>query len=181
MQSEPHEIIVCCNHSDAKMIEAHRAITEHFGGKVYPTGRWGATCCYSSADMIVSKGIVKGEWLCFPSDDSIYFACFSDLMLRAARQNNWDLVYCDCVYDPLLRLTDAYTQASGTRDRYGILDVKPRLGHIDKTGFLVKKKWFDGFPGKRRGPSAADGLFIEELVNRGIRHGKANGVLLVHQ
>ncbi len=176
LQTEPHEIIVCCNHPSAKVLAQHKAIARQFGAKVYHTGKWGAYCCYSSAEMIIERGLAKGEWVGFPSDDTIVFACFSDLMMRAARENNWDLVYCDCVYDPMVRIS------SGV-ERYGLLSVEPKLNKIDKTGFLMKLEHFNGFPGKRRpgGVAACDGLLIEELVEQGIRHGKAPGILLVHQ
>ena len=175
-QTEPHEIIVCSNHPSVKVLEQHKTVARQFGAKVYHTGKWGAYCCYSSAEMVIAKGIPRGEFLNFASDDSIYFTGFSDLMMRAARLNNWDLVYCDCVYDPLVRIE------RGSAERYGILKAEPRLNKIDKTNFILKASWFEGFPGKRRsGPAAADALLIEELIARGIRHGKADGHLLVHQ
>lgn len=168
-QTEPHEIIVACNGNE-EQVQAHRQVAKEFGAEVYPTGEWGAYCCYSSAELIIERGLAKGDWLSFPSDDTILFACFSDLMMGAARENSWDLVYCDMVYDrPAVR--------------YGLLEQKPQLNEIDKTGFIMRRSWFNGFPGKRRDgrPTAADGLLIEELVARKIRHGKAPGILLVHQ
>lgn len=178
-QTEPHEMIVCCNHKDKDLIDEQRAIAKYFGARFETTGLQGAYCCYSSAELVIEKQIPKGEWLCFASDDSLYMAGFADILMREARENRWDLVYCDMVYD---RMIDGKPWGYGMPVRYNVLDVKPIVNNIDKTGFLVRATWFNGFPGKRRGgPTASDGLFIEDCVARGIRHGKAPGVLVVHQ
>ncbi len=173
-QTEPHELIVCCNSLQQCQIDMHRKVCEEFDAKLYLTGRWGATCCYSSAEMIVDRGYAHGDWLAFPSDDSLYVGRFSEIMLRAARENRWDLVYCNMVYDSPMPLSNYH---------YGDLDVQPRLGRIDKTGFLLRREWFKKFPGKNPTGSFADcdGKLIRDLVDKGIKHGKAPGRLAVHQ
>jgi hypothetical protein len=110
--------------------------------------------------------LVQGDWLCFPSDDSYYVPRFSEIMLEAARAQNLDFVYCDMLYD--WRPDDVYR----------IMNVEPRSCAIDKTCFLVKREIFKGFPYHESGWN--DGAFAEQLVAEGVRHGKAPGVLVVH-
>jgi len=170
LQTERAEFIVCIN-SQGEMFKRHAAICDRYGAIALPTGKMGARCCYSSADLAAK--FAKGEWLCFPSDDSLYVPGFSDLMLRAAREANLDLVYCDMVYDPM-----GLIQRVG---RYGLMDSRPQINCIDKTNFIVKRKFFKGFPGKKiEGHSACDVLFVEDAIRRGARHGKAEGILGVH-
>lgn len=91
-------------------------------------------------------------------------------MLEAAERNNWDLVYCNMVYD-----------ARYNGSHYSVVNVLPKVNCIDKTGFILKRSWFEGFPGKvKSGPCKADGELIESLVARGIRHGKVPDVMVVH-
>jgi hypothetical protein len=112
-----------------------------------------------------------GEFLCFPSDDSYYVPSFGEKMLRAATLNGWDLVYCNTLYD-LAKI--------GEGQGYGVLNVEPRRYKIDKTCFIVRRRWFEGFPGKTEGSCEADANLIEQLVVKGISHGKVNEVLVVH-
>lgn len=170
LQTETCEFIVCIN-SQGEMFKRHAAICNRYGATALPTGKMGARCCYSSAD--IAAKVAKGDWLCFPSDDSLYVPAFSDLMLRAAREANLDLVYCDMVYDPM-----GLIQRTG---RYGLMDSKAQMNHIDKTNFFVKRKFFKGFPGKKiEGHSACDWLFVEDAIRRGARSGKAEGILATH-
>jgi hypothetical protein len=91
-------------------------------------------------------------------------------MLKAAREQNLDLVYADQLYN-----------GRWEAEPYHLMGVEPRLNKIDKTGFLLRRSKFYGFPDKTDGgPCAADGLLIDRLVNSGIRHGYAPGILSVH-
>ena len=125
--------------------------------------------CYWSGEQI-GLSQENADWLCFPSDDSYYVPLFSEIMLDYAEKRGLDFVYCDCLYDP---------RRTG---KYDVMYVEPRVCSIDKTCLLVKRKVFTGFPGKppRNESSAADGLLAESLVARGLRHGKAPGILVVH-
>lgn len=173
-QTEPHEIIVCCNSLQQCQIDMHRQVCDEFGARCFSTGKWGAQCCYSSAEMVIERGHVHGDWLVFASDDSLYVGRFAEIMMRAARTNRWDLVYCDEVYDSPMPLSNYH---------YGLLEVSAKMGRIDKTGFLLRREWFKKFPGKNATGSFAmcDGKLIAELVERGIKHGKAPGILVIHQ
>ncbi len=134
--------------------------------------------CYWSAEY-VAYNWAKGDWLCFPSDDSYYVPVFQERLLTRAKKDNLQLVYCDMVHGRSI------TPEIGSRfDRYERWFVEPRVNHIDKTGFLIKRSSFGGFVGKNRdavGPASCDGLMIEDLVQRwSIRHGKVDEVLMVH-
>lgn len=137
--------------------------------------------CYHSAEYVAALPSVSSDWLCFPSDDSYYVPTFQQTMLFAAEKNGWELVYCD-----MLRNDDSadgrkMTGAQG--DYYFHWNVAPHVGGIDKTGFFVRRERFTGFQKKNTtaaGPCAADGELIEALVKDGIKHGKASGILAVH-
>jgi hypothetical protein len=58
------------------------------------------------------------------------------------------------------------------------MNAQPRTCAIDKTNFLVKRTVFKGFPPHES--DWRDGALAEQLVAEGIRHGKAPGVLVVH-
>lgn len=120
--------------------------------------------CYSSAEE--GAKLAAGRFLCFPSDDNYYLPQFAEFMLRKALNEGLDLVYCDCVY-------------GRPGQKPFLLDVKPKVNAIDKGGFLVARSVFKSFPGKAP-ISCSDGWMIEDLVKKGVRHGKADGVLWVH-
>jgi len=109
----------------------------------------------------------RGDWLCFPNDDSYYCPWFAERMLRAAEKNSWDLVYCDIVM--------------GGPKEHHVLEARPKLCCIDKTSFIMRREWFQGFSqGHGDSYPQADGLMIEDLVRRGIRHGRVPEVMCVH-
>ena len=127
--------------------------------------------CYWSAEKAVER-YAKGEWLVFPSDDSYYVPVFQEAMLSHARANDLQLVYCDMLYDRRFM------------GRYSVMPARPSVGGIDKTSFMVRRDVWIGFPSKPQGPvptsSCADGEMIETLVKRGVRHGRVEEVLVVH-
>lgn len=109
----------------------------------------------------------KGQWLSFPNDDSYYCPWFVERMRKGAMDGGWDLVYCDLV-------------AGGPGGHY-LLQAEPKLCQIDKTNFIVRAGWFHGFSqGAGASYPQADGIMIEELVRRGIRHGRVPEILVVH-
>jgi GT2 family glycosyltransferase len=119
---------------------------------------------YRATEMGVAAA--KGKWLCFPNDDSYYCPWFLERMLGAAKANSWELVYCDLV-------------AGGPKEHHW-MRTEPRRCQIDKTCFLVKRGWFRGFDHRPEVYAQADGLLIEDLVARGIRHGRVGQCLVVH-
>jgi hypothetical protein len=62
--------------------------------------------------------------------------------------------------------------------------VKPALGYIDKTCYIVKREVFEsigGFPPGEDGDDwAADWWLVEKLIALGVSHGKLTQLLVVH-
>ncbi len=171
-QGEPFEVIVTCNSLDPKMIAEIQLICQQHKVLMIPTGEMGATCPYSAAEKAVEYA--KGDWLCFPSDDSYYLPRFSEFMLRAAQENQLDLVLSEAV---------VYAKDRIRHPNYvpHIHTQQAQMHCVDKTAFIVKKSWFEEFPGKiPHQPVSCDGLLIESLRQRNIRFGAAPGVLVVH-
>ena len=108
-----------------------------------------------------------GEWLAFPNDDSYYCPWYVERMLESAIANAWDLVYCDLV-------------GGSAKGGHYLLTASPQLCSIDKTNFLMRRQWFTGFPADPDDYPQADGLMVEDLVRRGIRHGHVPQILVVH-
>ncbi len=178
VQDDPKQLIVTMNgtkeqnHKIIERTKGHNAIWSH-------TGLSGAKNCYEAALMAIETrgpmgkpmNLVKGDWLCFPSDDSLYVQGFSRIMLQTANLHAADLVYCDCVY--------RQDKAAGNWPEYTTLETEPRMGRIDKTCFILRRELFKGFPQHPKGWS--DGALIEQLIAQGVRHAKAPGILVVHQ
>ncbi len=162
-----HEIIVCDNGGTLY----NQAITNHAGVIYLNTSKLVPQTCYHGLEAQPD-----GNWLCFPSDDSYYVPNFARIMLHTAEANNWEFVYSDVLYDP--RLAHA---TRGLHDTYSVMDTQPHCGSFDKTCFIVTRRAFEqvgGWP--RHEADWRDGALAEALVNAGIRHGKAPGILLVH-
>ena len=125
--------------------------------------------CYWSAEWVVEK-VPVGQYICLPSDDSYYVPVFQEAMLAKARSEDLGLCYCDMLYDRRIG------------GKYSVLNVRPVSCAIDKTGFLIRRDCWIGFPNKPQTPSSSccDGEMIAEIVSRGVRHGKVEEVLVVH-
>jgi glycosyltransferase involved in cell wall biosynthesis len=168
IQTEPDfNVIVCDNGPKEQTIERFSSLIR-FDHRFVCMWTGGAGCVdsYESANLAVreyAEGL--GEYLCFPSSDCYYVPQFLEAMLKPKA----DLMYCDMVYDP----------RGG--DRYRVIDVRPEVNLIDKGGFLVRRDLFTGFPvHENGGRQFADGMFVESLIRRGVRHAKVPGVLWVH-
>ena len=157
--------VVVTDNSTAEVQCVNRKLIESLDARFYhaDTSHIQPSDCYVAANSAVRE--CSGDFLCFPSDDSYYVTCFAEVMLAAAERNRWDLVYCNMVYD-----------ARFNGQCYAPVNVKPMVNSIDKTGFIVRRSWFEGFNYSK----TSDGELIESLLNRGIRHGKVPDVLLVH-
>lgn len=181
VQTDPDfEVIVACNSADPGMQLVQVDIVNHLDNRfsfvdtdVMNAGERGSPAwdCYWSAEWVV-ENLAKGEYVCLPSDDSYYVPIFQEAMLAKARAENLGLVYCDMIYD---------RRFGG---KYSVLQVRPLTNYIDKTGFMVRRDQWIGFPAKNTielAPSDCDGKMIEELVRRrGVQHGKVDEVLVVH-
>lgn len=173
VQDEPGEIIVCGNHGDEDMLIACGLMADRYGATFKATGRMGCGQCYESANMAAKWA--TGEWLCFPSDDSLYVQGFSKIMLETAQRESADVVYCDL----------DYRQGSERSNwkPYTILEASPTMGRIDKTGFIIKRELFNEFGGFPQHPRFwSDGqLFNQLVIWKSIKMAKAPGCLAVHQ
>ncbi len=166
VQETVKEVLVCHNGKGAAgpVFDSGLRLWNHW----HSTGLHGAKSSYESADMVAPTA--KGDWVCFPSDDSLYVRGFSRIMLETAEKTGAGLIYCDCVY---------HRPDEPSWKPYTVLDVSPRMGRIDKTCFILRRELFKGFPPHPKGWS--DGALIEQLVAQGVRHAKAPGILVVHQ
>jgi glycosyltransferase involved in cell wall biosynthesis len=163
VQSESSfEVIVTDNAETESEREANMRVVQELQD---PRFSYLAACqpdCYLSANLGAAKA--KGEYLCFPSDDGYYAPNFLRTMLELSPAA---LIYCDCIYD-------------GHGCHYQPLQVVPKLGSIDKGGFLLRRELFSDFAGPAGKDRPADGWLIEELVGAGIMHLKAPGYMWVH-
>ena len=176
VQTDPDfEVIVADNSHTLDLQEEHRKIVDsmrdvrfsHRNTAFYPVPGWD---CYWSAEWIVKNGHARGDWLCLPNDDSYYVPIFQEAMLEAATKRGWKFVYSDMLYDRRIG------------GRYQKLDVAPWRGAIDKTGFLIHRDVWIGFPNKasEKVASTCDGEMANELVEqRKVRHGKVPEILVV--
>ncbi len=121
---------------------------------------------YDAAEIGVK--MTTGEFLIFPNCDSYYPSVFLERMLKKAEADNLDLTYCNVVL--------------GTpHGPYYALDCQPWACSIDKTCYMIRREWFpEEWPGKVEEYGVSDGLLVNYLVERGIRHGKVNEILCVH-
>ena len=181
-------VLVACNSMEPSVQKLHRAVVleDNTADLYFTAQQCGALDCYYAAEALVGDGLATGEWIGFPSDDGYHTPNYLANMLASARENNWDFVYCDMLSSSFW-LKDG-SGPSPTRTDYEYINVSPVKTNnrytIDKTCMLVKTALFReiGFPGKLNGkPCGADGMLAEELVRRGVRHGKARGgALVVH-
>ena len=173
-QTDPDFEVIVADNSEFQQ-QANRRITEdmrdvrfrHVNTGIHTTSPgWD---CYWSAEWVVEHE-AKGDYFCFPSDDSYYTPIFQEALLARARESRLDLVYSDMLYD---------RRRTG---KYQVMGVQPVSCAIDKTGFLISRAVWIGFPTKpiERRSSCADGEMIQEVVARGARHGKVDEVLVVH-
>jgi hypothetical protein len=145
----------------------HEGICTHFGALHISTSTVSPFTCYGAANFAVEI-YARREYLCFPSDDSYYTPDFAGSMLRGATDYNLDLVYCDMLDRRI-------------RGYYSVFPVLPRLGHIDKTGFLIRAELFRRLGGFQHRPDPfSDGDLIERAVTGGATHAKVPGVMVVH-
>ncbi len=169
VQGGDKEIIICDNSDNPDSIQGNESVanlaphiirrvdTREIEPKEY--------ACFASANGVYKEA--KGDWLCFPSDDSYYVPGYSTIMLEHAKKFNWDLVYCDFLYDP--RYNGCY---------YQVVQAAPIARCIDKTVFMVKKEVFKGWA--LEDTTWCDWLTFKRLIENGAKHGHVPGVMVVH-
>lgn len=140
IQTNPRfEVIITDNSEDAITIARHREIVYFFNDKrfryVNTAKKVKVSDCYWSAEYGVK--LAKGEFLCFPCDDTYVVPEFGRRMLLAAHENNWDMVICgDVIVGP---------ECNGGIG-YKPWKMLPRKA--SKTTFIVRASAFPGFTGK---------------------------------
>lgn len=161
------EIIVVDNTTDGGQIVTNGIYCTMFGAKHLVTQ---AKSCYHSSAIGAEQA--KGEYLCFPSDDSYYVPMFQEYMVKLADEKNLGFVYCGILYNGFYD--------SDNPELYAVYNSKAKLHQIDKTQYLIRRELFDGFAAKNVDCPSADGHIIAELVRKGTPHAKHEGVLVVH-
>ena len=109
--------------------------------------------------------MVKAHWIGFPTDDAYYPPLWVEAMLT--RVPGADLRMSDCQSDSL---GSAW---------YHIIPAYPKLGGVVKGGFLVRRELFKKFFIGPQAAAVADALLVEELVGKGVRWGKALGMIWI--
>lgn len=170
-QSFPDWVAIVTDNSDSSTYrDLNFEVVTRLNDRRISYAHTGSSCpsCYHSAEVGAALVPVNAPWLAFPSDDS--YLCPDFLERMAQNSEDIDLLYCDVLYDR--RLT-------GKRD---VLRVRPHVGFVDKTSFMVRREKFIGFPDKRQDglPCVADGAAIERMVSLGYRHCRVDECLVVH-
>jgi len=121
---------------------------------------------YDAAEIGVR--MTDSPWLIFPNCDSYYSPRFSEHLLRLAEQNNLQFVVCNFVHG---------------RDNVPYLpkEAHPAICCCDKTACLFRREIFPAeWPGKVDRYPVADGVLAEQLVRSGIRWGRFNPYMVMH-
>ena len=112
-----------------------------------------------------------GEYVSFPCEDTYYAPTFLEKIQEGYRKSNVDFVYCDFLM---------------YNSNYSVINSIPAMGSVSSCNFILNKNkvvniTFEQFFGKDGVYlGVADGLFINELVKRGLRHYKISGILMVY-
>ena len=182
------EALVCDNAEFMEYVLHHCVLCEIDKRiQYYPTClNYDAKISQYHSSKWAAANVARGEWLCFPSDDSYYVFDFASKLLAAGETGlgcdiptggapgPLDLVGCDFVW--------------GRRDGNGgnvwtYCDFGPQVCHFDKTVFIVRREWFEriGWQGDISIPNYPnDGLMAEKMVAEGARVGRVVEQLCVH-
>lgn len=126
--------------------------------------------CYRSA-LYAVENHARGNWYCFPCDDTYLVPEFGERMLAAAYSRNADFLYCKyCVVG-----ADASSYSG-----YRVWTMTP--GRTIKTSLFVRASVFQGFPGiaDSAAPVLADWAYSSRMRERNIRTATVDEVLVVH-
>jgi glycosyltransferase involved in cell wall biosynthesis len=121
---------------------------------------------YDAAEIGVK--MTTGKWLWFPNEDTYACPYFLQRMVQFAEENDLEFAYCEFVQGrPDMPYFGFFTRAEACQ--------------IDKTCYMIRRDWFpESWPGKIEMYGVADGLLVNDLVAKGIRHGKFNQMMVVH-
>ena len=112
------------------------------------------------------------DYLLLTNDDNYYVPRFVELMLQAARQHDLDLVLCDMVHSH---------ERPGGRPvgSYAAFPTHPSPGNSDIGCFIARTERARqvGFRDKR---SIGDATYIADLMALGVKWGKIEKILFIH-
>ena len=130
----------------------------------YP--RVGIPSLYDAAEIGV--GMTTGNWIWLPNEDTYACPWFLERMFEKADELQLEFIYSDFV--------------QGRPDvPHHFFNSSPVACSIDKTCYMIKREWFPiPWPGAVEQYGVADGILVNELVAKGIKHGKLNQCLVVH-
>lgn len=114
------------------------------------------------------------EFVNFQNCDNYLTPRFVELLLTEAKEKQLDFVYCDILH--------SYANTGdGGKGPYNVLPSRPAINYMDIANFAVKTDWAKQVGFNHR-VSYADGLFVEELMQRaqGRKIGKVESCLVVH-
>ena len=171
-QTDPSwEAIVLLNHPEQAVRGAHNRVIDSIGDdRINSAVSYNSQYswdCYWACDWAMDKGLAKGDWICCASDDGYYVPEFVEEMTKS----DADMVHCDVLIKKHLV------------QRRCVLNTLPKLDHIDKTTFMVRREKWIGFPHKNvrvTGPSGADGMAVQHMAEMGYKIDKVHLPLVVH-
>ena len=112
--------------------------------------------------------MTTGEWIWVPNDDTYAAPWFLERMLQTVDDSDLEFVYCD------------FVQGRPDIPHHGFC-ARPEACLIDKTCYMIRRDKFPiPWPGKIEQYGVADGILVNHLVAQGVRMGKINQMLIVH-
>ncbi len=174
---EQVEIIVCDNTDSFDKADANYELVRQLDSDiryewtadrtaVTPFGCRHARCLYTATEIGVA--LAKGTWIVMPNADSYYAPPFAEAATRLADEADLQLVLCNFIHGHVLV-------------PYIPCEAHPQVGRCDKTAMLIRREVFPfPWPGKSTQYEVADGVLVEELVQAGIRWGRFNATMVVH-
>lgn len=117
----------------------------------------------------------KGEYLCFPSEDTYYVPIFVEEMLK--QSENLDIVMCNFLY--------GVNEWKNKPQNYSVIQAYPSVGSIDTCNYIIKPKIYLKYPftkfiSNKIQLGFADGLVPKTAVENGASWKAINQVLVVH-
>lgn len=176
MQGCDKEIIITDNSTDLgniALVESFCALCPEVFKRIDTSAECNPTAVEIAPNMKsanIGAKAAKGDWLCFPTDDSYYVPGFAAAMLGYAKEFDLELVYCNFVMDQ---------RWNGMT--YQVVEASPIQKLFDRGCFMVKREVFEAYGGFALTDRMYDDInFCRTLVFGGVRHGHCPGVMVVH-
>lgn len=166
------EVFVTDNSTDPKTVEHHKESVAQLKDPrfkhIHTAKKIKVSECYWAAEYALKRA--RGQWFCFPCDDTYLVPEFGARMLAKGVQDCLDLVYCEEVL-----VGPAAAGGSGYRVWF------QQIGRTVKTSFIVRASSFPGFnkPGLVCAV-AVDYVFSDEMYRAGKKVGSVRECMVVH-